>query len=264
MTTLNQDQLKMLQALLDGISALKGSVGMTTSAPAKTSAKKVKDPNAPKRKPHAVIEEQKAVYAEMKAAYRTENDISDETKDEDIRKMAKEGKLPKYPTYPDALKEYSRRRAENDPEHARKTQKRREELDQILIKRRAERKTKGSSKSSDTTSVVTADESDSASESAPAPPPAPAPAAEKPKKKITLAKSVKNPPPPNHEIMIASETDDPEEYNKILKTDGKTYAMNGMNHVATTDGDWIGIWDPISCKINECPQPEESDDDNEE
>ena len=255
MTTLTQDQITMLKALLDSVSALKGSVGIAPSAPAKTSTKKVKDPNAPKRKPHAVIEEQKAVYAEMKAAYRTEHGISDETTDEAIRKMAKEGKLPSYPSYPDALKEYSRRRAEKDPEHARKAKAYRDRLD---AKQAQKKEQKVSDKSSDATSVVT-------DAPAPAPEPVVAPTQDKPKKKISLGKNVKKdapPPPPAYEIIVANETDDPEEYNKLLKIDGKTYAMNAKNHVATTDAEWVGIWDPVAHKITECDPPEDDNEDD--
>ncbi len=274
MTTLNPEQTKMIQDLLASVEALKASVGMKSES-VKTSAKKVKDPNAPKRKPHAVIEEQKKVYAEMKAVYRAEHKISDDISDDDVRKMVKDGKLSeRYPTYPDALKEHSRRRSENDPEHAKKAKNYRERVDQMQIKKRAERESKKSGKkseaSSDISSVVSA-------EDAPAPAPAPVPAPvqdtpqEKPKPKVVVKnpkKPVKTAPPP-HEITTLIETDDPAEWSKMLTYEGKKYAMNGKNHLAlmseneNEDADWVGIWDPINCKINYCDPPEDSDDNDE-
>lgn len=256
MATLTQDQITALQALLQGLQTLQGSVG---AAPAKTSAKKVKDPNAPKRKPHAVIEEQKKVYADMKAKYRADHGIGDDTDDAAIRKMVKDGTLSDpYPSYPDALKEYSRIRSQTDPEHEKKAKAYRDRID---AKQALKKETKKSTKTSEASSVVTADETEVAA-------PAPAPVVEDKKstkpKKINI--TVKKNQPPPYEITTISESDDPNEWNKMLTLDGKKYAMNGMNHLCqmsedgSGDADWVGIWNPVTHKIEYCDPPEDEGD----
>ena len=201
-----------------------------------------------KRKPSPVIAEQKKVYDELRSEYRRINLIDDSVSDESIRKQVKEGVLPYYPRYSDALVEYSRRRSEADPEHARKAKAR---VDNMMKERAEKAKTKSQS-SSETSSVI----------SEPAPkkkvlkvakaktqPSEPSIDTSEPKKK-RVAKKI-----PEYEITEVNQTDDPQEFNRILKINNQTYAMNSLNHVATVDAEWVGIWDGE--KIVECEQPDE-------
>jgi hypothetical protein len=283
MANASTDQIAMLQNLLAAVNALKDSVGITASkTTTKTTSsrtKKVKDPNAPKKalnpKIAAQNEERKKIYEEMQNSYFAANPSAEGIDPKEIRKMAKEGKLPPFPTYPQALKEHSRRMSEKDPEHAKKAQAYRERVD---AKQAEKKKDKGSNKTSETSSIASGNEAapeiftadspipPSPPTPAPVPAPAPAPAAEekkargRPKK---IASSAPAPAPaqaePQPEITITTATSDPEEFNMKLKMpDNKTYLLNSKNWVLDTENmEWVGIYDPSKKTIDtNAPEPE--------
>jgi hypothetical protein len=256
----------MLQNLLEALNAIKGSVGVPNTTTKTTSKKKVKDPNAPKRplnpKIVALNDERKKVYAEMQASYFEANPSAAGMEPAEVRKLAKEGKLPPFPTYPQALKEHSRRMSEADPEHAKKAKARRDALDA----KQAEKKS--SSKNSETASVasetqeeVTAEVITESSPLPPAPPmvsaaPAPAPSEEKKvrgrPKKVKTAEVTK--PEPEVKVKFASE--DSEEFNMELKIGAEKFLMNGENWVITEDQSWVGLWKPESKELDRtAPEP---------
>lgn len=272
MANISSDQVQMLQTLLDALNAIKGSVGVADNKTASKKTKKVKDPNAPKRalnpKIVALNEQRMALYQEMKDAYFVQNPAAAGKTPEEVRKLAKEGKLPPFPTYPQALKELSRRMSEADPEHAKKAKAYRDAVD----KKQAEKK-KNSSKNSETSSVasgpselvaelvaevVTAD-------SPPAPAPAPAPVVEEEKKAVRgRPKKVKTATESNTgpKITVREPSDDPEFFNMDLEADGKVYQLNGLNWVLTKDDEptWVGLWIPEKKVIDfNAPEPEGDD-----
>lgn len=285
-TNATTDQIAMLQTLLAAVNALKDSVGAPaskTSSKTTSRTKKVKDPNAPKRalnpKIAAQNEERKKIYEEMQIAYFEANPSAEGMDPKEIRKMAKEGKLPPFPTYPQALKEHSRRMRAADPEHDKKAEARRMALD---AKQAETKKEKGSKKGSDDTSSIVSGNTEAASEiitgeedahnsplpptppKAPAPAPAPAPTAEEKKqrgrpRKIASAPAPAPAPEPQPEITVTSQTSDPEEFNMSLKMpDGKTYLLNSKNWVLDSGSmEWVGIYDSSKKTIDtDAPEPE--------
>ena len=278
-TNASTDQIAMLQSLLAAVNALKDSVGIaaqkTSSKKSSTSrSKKEKDPNAPKRplnpKIAAQNEERKTIYEEMQSAYFKKNPSAASLDPKEIRKMAKEGKLPPFPTYPQALKEHSRRMRAADPEHDKKAQAYRDRID---AKQAETKKEKGSKKSSEASSIasgnseaaaeiVTADDAPN-SPLPPSPPtPAPAPAAEEKKPRGRPKKIASAPAPapePQPEITVTAQTSDPEEFNMNLKMpDGKTYLLNAKNWVLDSGSmEWVGIYDSAKKSIDtNAPEPE--------
>jgi hypothetical protein len=283
MATVSSDQLAMLQNLLAAVSALKDSVGVATKTSTKASGSKTKktkekDPNAPKRALNPKIalqnEERAAIYKEMQDSYFAANPSTLGMDPKEIRKMAKEGKLPPFPTYPQALKEHSRRMGEKDPEHAKKSQARRVALDALQAERKKE---KGSKKTSEASSVVSgpSEAAEAVEETAeniatpspptppaPAPAPPPAPVAE-PAEKKTRGRPKKVAPAsapiePQPEIIINSKSDDPEEFNMTLKMpDGKSYLLNSKNWLLDSQQEWAGIYDPKTKTVDtNAPEPE--------
>jgi hypothetical protein len=284
-TNATTDQITMLQNLLAAVNALKDSVGIAApKTSSKTSrAKKVKDPNAPKRalnpKIAAQNQERKKIYEEMQEHYFMENPSAEGMDPKEIRKMAKEGKLPPFPTYPQALKEHSRRMRAADPEHDKKAQAYRDRID---AKQAETKKEKGSKKTSEASSIasgnsetaaeIITEDAAAASPLPPSPPPppapaqapAPAPAAEEKKprgrpKKMTIASAPAPASEPQPEITVTSQTSDPEEFNMNLKMpDGKTYLLNAKNWVLSSeDQEWAGIYDPAKKMIDtNAPEPQ--------
>ena len=135
------DQIKALQTLEQSIRKLLNSFGVDGAAPpakkkraSKKAAAAVDAPASdgeakPKReinpKIAAMNEERKAIFAEMKDAWAKANPSFATASKDDLKKAIAEGKCPKPPGYPDALKEHSRRMSEKDPAHAEKAAARR-------------------------------------------------------------------------------------------------------------------------------------------
>lgn len=278
---MSSDQVQMLQNLLEALNAIKGSVGVSNNSTKTTSRKKVKDPNAPKRalnpKIVALNDERKKVYAEMQASYFEANPSAVGIEPTEIRKMAKEGKMPPFPTYPQALKEHSKRMSEADPEHAKKAKARRDALD-------AKQAEKKSSKDSETASVASdeheheheqdlEEKSEVATEliqsDSPLPPmppaalviaaPPPAPASEEKKtrgrpKKVKTAEVTKTEPI----VKTNFESTDSEEFNMELQIGDEKFLLNGENWVITKDQSWVGLWCPETKTLDRsAPEPSE-------
>jgi hypothetical protein len=272
---MSNDQIQMLQNLLEALSAIKGSVGVSSNSSNNTkttSKKKVKDPNAPKRplnpKIVALNEERKKVYAEMQASYFEANPSAAGMDPVEIRKMAKEGKMPPFPTYPQALKEHSKRMSEADPEHAKKAKARRDALDAKQAEKKSSKNSETSSVASEpevTTEVVRDDSP------VPAPPPAPAsvtvtapvtapvtvtaPASVGEKKSRGRPKKVKT--TESKPIVTTNfESSDSEEFNMGLQIGEENFLLNGENWVITKNQDWVGLWNSGSKTLDRsAPEP---------
>ena len=257
-STMSTDQVQMLQNLLEALNAIKGSVGIPSTSTKTTSKKKVKDPNAPKRalnpKIVALNDERKLVYQDMQASYFEANPSAAGMDPVEVRKLAKEGKLPPFPTYPQALKEHSKRMSEADPEHAKKAKARRDALDA----KQAEKK----SKSSETSSVVSDTEvtTEVVKDDSPLPPLPPAvtlPVTEEKKvrgrpKKVKTAEVSKTEPI----VKTNFESSDSEEFNMELQIGDEKFLLNGENWVITKNQDWVGLWKPETKELDRsAPEP---------
>jgi hypothetical protein len=208
------------QQLLEQISKMTAQIeALTTLVAPKAKSKKTSAdssaPSAEKKKrtaPDASAwnAQVSSVWEEMKAAYRSANPSAEGLSDEEIRKQKKEGKLPPLPTYAQAMSEASRRKKAEDPEHAKKAEARRAQID---AKQAEEKKEKKSTK-----------------KTAPSPKPS-----EEPSPK----------PSAEPKITTFAASDDAEEFNMRLEmSDSKTYLLNAKNWVCTEDGTWVGIWNP--------------------
>lgn len=129
------EQTKVVQSLLTALDNIKIYLDEVPSS--KTKSNKPKRPLNPKIV--ALNAERKLVYQEMKDKYFTENPSAQGKSVEQVRKLAKEKKLPPFPTYPMALVEHSKRMGDKDPEHARKSRARRVNLDNLQASKKLER-----------------------------------------------------------------------------------------------------------------------------
>jgi hypothetical protein len=225
--TLSQ-QISDLQAQVAALTALMApkakSKKTDASAPSASSVEKKKrappDPSAW----NAVVS---AVWQEMKESYFSANPSARDLSDSDRKAKIKSKELPPFPTYQSAMVEASRRRGAEDPEHAKKSQARRANLDALQAEKAKEKKSK---KKADPTP------------SAPAPAPsspAPAPTKSEP------------------EIITNNETEDPEEFNMTLNLGGRSYSLNAKNWVLDEENEWVGLWDSNTKTIDtSAPEPE--------
>lgn len=135
--TLSAEQQKLMEIISQASAAL-AAMSASSAAP-KKGAKKTKavaDSSAePKEKKPlnpkiaAMNEERMAIYQEMKSAYFAENPSAAGLDPKELKERVKKGELPALPTYPQALKEHSRRMRAADPEHDKKAQAVRDALD---------------------------------------------------------------------------------------------------------------------------------------
>ena len=129
------DQIKALQIMEKSIRNLLSSFGVDGTMAAASSTKKgrgrtKKDATSdgapvvdkPKREINPKIAEmnveRKVIYGEMLAAWKSANPEYAEMAKPDLTKAIADGKVSKPPSYPDALKEHSKRLNERDPERA--------------------------------------------------------------------------------------------------------------------------------------------------
>jgi hypothetical protein len=122
--------LAALKTLSDEVESLRSSQAKTSSptpAPAPAPAPKPKKPLSAEIA--AMNIERKAIYEEMKAGWNRAYPEASSLSKDDLKKAIADGKIAKPPTYPDALKEHSRRRRAVDPLHNIKAQERRDALD---------------------------------------------------------------------------------------------------------------------------------------
>lgn len=117
-----------IELLESAIASLRSMIDVSAAAVAKPKIKRASkaaaDPNAepkPKREINPKIAEmnveRKAIYAEMVAAWDLANPAYAALSKDELKTAVAEGRVAKRPTYPDALKEHSRRLTERDPNH---------------------------------------------------------------------------------------------------------------------------------------------------
>ena len=283
------DQIKALQAMDKTMRNLLAAFGVegSVTAPAKKGRGRTKtaassDTSAPAAdtKPKREINpkiaemnvERKAIYTEMVDAWKTANPEYANASKPDLTKAVADGKVTKPPSYPDALKEHSRRLNERDPERAAKraADAKSKSDDKSSVKSDNNTTTLNDAASAGTTTDApkkrrgpkalkdmtpeeqaahkakmaerkaaknnTAAATSATSNAAPAPAPAPAPAA-------TNSPVVPQPPKSTAPEIITGDDDDPEtlkpwsfENTNYYKNDlGYVYEMNGDE-----PGDYIG------------------------
>jgi hypothetical protein len=143
--------------------ATKGKKASAKQAPADADA-----PAKPKReinpKIAAMNDERKVIFAEMKGAWSAANPSFASMESAELKKAIAEGRVAKPPSFPDAIKEHSRRLRENDPEA--------EARHQTYLAKRAKKDAAApaaSTKPVDTETVVSDNTSDSKSKRGPKP-----------------------------------------------------------------------------------------------
>jgi hypothetical protein len=142
--------------------ATKGKKASAKQAPADADA-----PVKPKReinpKIAAMNDERKVIFAEMKGAWSAANPSFASMESAELKKAIAEGRVAKPPSFPDAIKEHSRRLRENDPEA--------EARHQTYLAKRAKKDAAAapSTKPADTETVASDNTSDSKSKRGPKP-----------------------------------------------------------------------------------------------
>jgi hypothetical protein len=121
--------LAALAAIESQVGALRSVISTEAKPVAATKSKKasakqaaVVDPDAPVKpkreinpKIAAMNDERKVIYAEMKGAWSAANPSFAAMESAELKKAIAEGQVVKPPSFPDAIKEHSRRLRENDP-----------------------------------------------------------------------------------------------------------------------------------------------------
>ena len=143
--TLSADQQKLMEIISQASAALAAlSVGApkkvrkTKSTPSADAEPAEKKPLNPKIA--AMNEERMAIFQEMKSAWFAANPSAEGLEPKELKERIKKGEFPALPTYPQALKEHSRRMGEADPEHAAKSKARRDALDAKQTETKKEKK----------------------------------------------------------------------------------------------------------------------------
>jgi hypothetical protein len=146
--TLSADQQKLMEIISQASAAL-AALSAGAPAPKKGGRKPKSTPSAdaePKEKKPlnpkiaAMNEERMAIFAEMKSAWFSAHPSAEGLEPKELKERVKKGEFPPLPTFPDALKEHSRRMREANPEHDKKSQARREALDALQAERKKEKK----------------------------------------------------------------------------------------------------------------------------
>lgn len=102
-------------------SAISSHEAKPTASKKRASAKAAADGAEPKPKREinpkiaAMNLERKAIFEEMKAAWTTSHPSFASLSKDELKKAVAEGKVPKPPSFPEAISEHSRRLRENDP-----------------------------------------------------------------------------------------------------------------------------------------------------
>ena len=114
----------------------------------------------------AMNDERKVIFAEMKGAWALANPSFASLAPAELKKAISEGQVAKPPSFPDAIKEHSRRLRENDPEA--------EARHQTYLAKRAKKEVAPvalavSTKAADTETVASGNSSDSKSKRGPKP-----------------------------------------------------------------------------------------------
>jgi hypothetical protein len=131
--TLSADQQKLMEIISQASAAL---AALSVGAPLKkvrktksTSSEEVKEKKPLNPKIAAMNVERMAIFQEMKSAWFSANPSAEGLEPKELKERVKKGEFPPLPTYPQALKEHSRRLGEANPEHAAKALARRSALD---------------------------------------------------------------------------------------------------------------------------------------
>ena len=134
--TLSADQQKLMEIISQASAALAAlSVGAPlkkvrkTKSTSSTSSEEVKEKKPLNPKIAAMNVERMAIFQEMKSAWFAANPSAVTLEPKELKERVKKGEFPALPTYPQALKEHSKRLGEANPEHAAKALARREALD---------------------------------------------------------------------------------------------------------------------------------------
>jgi hypothetical protein len=111
----------------------------------------------------AMNDERKVIFAEMKGAWALANPSFASLESAELKKAIAEGQVAKPPSFPDAIKEHSRRLRENDPEA--------EARHQTYLAKRAKKDVApvAATKAADTETVASGNTSDSKSKRGPKP-----------------------------------------------------------------------------------------------
>jgi len=145
--TLSADQQKLMEIISQASAAL---AALSAGAPTKKVVRKPKstssaDAQPAEKKPlnpkiAAMNEERMAIFSEMKSAWFSANPSAEGLDPKELKERVKKGEFPPLPTFPEALKEHSRRMREADPEHDKKAQSRRDALDAKQSETKKEKK----------------------------------------------------------------------------------------------------------------------------
>jgi hypothetical protein len=146
--TLSADQQKLMEIISQASAALAAlsagsvtkKVTSKTKSTSSTSSEEVKEKKPLNPKIAAMNEERMAIFQEMKSAWFAANPSAESLEPKELKERIKKGEFPALPTYPQALKEHSRRMGEANPEHAAKAQARREALDAKQSETKKEKK----------------------------------------------------------------------------------------------------------------------------
>jgi hypothetical protein len=146
--TLSAEQQKLMEIISQASAAL-AALSAGASLPKKGGRKPKSTPSADaepaEKKPlnpkiAAMNEERMAIFAEMKSAWFAANPSAEGLEPKERSARIKKGEFPPFPTFPEALKEHSRRMRAADPEHDKKAQTRRDALDAKQAETKKEKK----------------------------------------------------------------------------------------------------------------------------
>jgi hypothetical protein len=146
--TLSAEQQKLMEIISQASAAL---AALSAGAPApkkggrKTKSTSSADAEPKEKKPlnpkiAAMNEERMAIFAEMKSAWFAANPSGEGLDPKERSARIKKGELPPFPTFPEALKEHSRRMRAADPEHDKKAQAYRDRVDAKQAEAKKEKK----------------------------------------------------------------------------------------------------------------------------
>ncbi len=146
--TLSAEQQKLMEIISQASAAL-AALSAGAPAPKKGGRKPKSTPSADaepaEKKPlnpkiAAMNEERMAIFEEMKSAWFAANPSAEGLDPKERSARCKKGEFPPFPTFPEALKEHSRRMRAADPEHDKKAQTRRDALDAKQAETKKEKK----------------------------------------------------------------------------------------------------------------------------
>ena len=233
-TTLSAEQQKLMEIISQASAAL-AALSAGASLPKKGGRKPKSTPSADaeptEKKPlnpkiAAMNEERMAIFAEMKSAWSAANPSAATLEPKELKERIKKGEFPPLPTFPEALKEHSRRMRVLAPLHDQKAQFRRDAKD--LLKGELLPAWIAGGKIGREPSLWIA------------------------KQELQRRRALSEP-----KITVIS---DPEVFDKILEINGNKFALNSLNWVIDGSKEWVGLWDPVKKVIDTTAPAPDSDD----